>query len=71
MFHAACNNPFTRKQEYLGLFNTPEEAHLAWAERKLEHATSLAPSIQNDVAAAALISRYTERRMAAKLTCAV
>lgn len=68
-FHAACNNPFTRKQEYLGLFATPEEAHLAWAKRKMEHAVSLTRSMQCDVSRAALVKRYTERLRVATLTC--
>lgn len=35
-YHARCNNPISRKQEHLGLFDTPEEAHEAWKKRKRE-----------------------------------
>lgn len=60
-FHAACNNPFTRKQEYLGLFATPEEAHLAWATKKLDYALSLAKEQTDPRVSAALISRFTAK----------
>ena len=33
-YRAQCRNPFTGKNEYLGLFLTPEEAHEAWRKRK-------------------------------------
>ena len=39
---AQCNNPFTRKQESLGYFLTPEEAHEAWRKRKHELAQLVA-----------------------------
>lgn len=41
-FQASCNNPFTKSQKYLGLFNTPEEAHLAWKRYKHELALEYA-----------------------------
>ncbi len=44
-FRAQCRNPITRKGEYLGLFTTPEEAHLAWLKRKLELALELKPKM--------------------------
>ena len=34
-YQAYCQNPFTEKQEHLGYFSTPEEAHEAW--RKCKH----------------------------------
>ena len=43
-FQAICNDPFTGKQEYLGLFTDELEAHLAWKARKHEHACKLAES---------------------------
>jgi hypothetical protein len=59
-FIARCRNPFTRKQEHLGLFKTEQEAHNAWAKRKLELARELA-SIQTDPRVAkALINRYSK-----------
>ena len=44
-FRAQCRNPITRKGEHLGLFTTPEEAHLAWLKRKLELAIELKPKM--------------------------
>lgn len=48
-FHKRANkyssqvcNPFTGKQEHLGLFRCAEEAHLAWLARKKEIAIMLA-----------------------------
>lgn len=35
---ATCNNPFTKKLEHLGYYDSVEEAHLAWKIRKHEHA---------------------------------
>lgn len=42
-FQAKCRNQMTKKQEHLGYFTTPEEAHLAWRARKLELALELKP----------------------------
>ena len=42
-FRARCSNPFSRRQEFLGHFDTPEAAHLAWRARKLELALELKP----------------------------
>lgn len=58
MFMAQCNNPFTKTNEYLGLFICPEKAHLAWKARKHEHAIALSKT-QNDLKIkTALITRY-------------
>lgn len=58
-FKAQCSNPFTRKQEYLGLFTSEQGAHIAWLKRKSELAHELA-AIQTDPRVAkALIERYT------------
>jgi hypothetical protein len=59
-FMAYCRNPFTKKKEHLGYFKTEQEAHNAWAKRKLELARELA-SIQTDPRVAkALINRYSK-----------
>lgn len=59
-FQSHCRNPFTKKQEYLGLFTTEQEAHEAWRKRKLELAYELA-AIQTDPRVAkALIARYSK-----------
>jgi hypothetical protein len=46
-FQALCRNPFTKRQEYLGSFTCPNEAHEAWRKRKHEHACALA-DLQTD-----------------------
>ena len=59
-FQTRCCNPFTRKQEYLGLFTTELEAHLAWKTRKHELACQLADSeyVTDERLANALRTRY-------------
>lgn len=43
-FGATCKNPFKDKNitDYLGTFDTPEEAHIAWKTQKHKHACKLA-----------------------------
>lgn len=60
-FTAVCCNPRTGKQEHLGYFSHAEEAHLAWATKKLAHARSLAEGQTDPRVAAALISRFTAK----------
>ena len=43
-FLSRCCNPLTGKREYLGLFLTEIEAHLAWKKQKHEFACQLAES---------------------------
>lgn len=43
-YSASCCNPFTGKSDYLGVYDTPEEAHLAWRIRKRELANQLVNS---------------------------
>ena len=40
-FKSQCCNPFTKKQEYLGLFTCGQDAHEVWLNRKLELAYEL------------------------------
>ena len=54
-----CRNPFTKKQEYLGLFINEIEAHQTWLKRKLELAHLLAAEQTDIRVAKALIERYT------------
>lgn len=58
-FQAECNNPFTKKGEYLGLFTCELEAHQEWLKRKLELAHLLAAEQTDERVAKALIERYT------------
>lgn len=57
-FMSYCKNPFTGKKEYLGLFDSPEEAHLAWKRRKHELACIYADRQADPRVAEALRSRY-------------
>lgn len=64
-FAAQCNNPFTGKRGHIGYFDCPNEAHLAWATRKLEHAKVLAAKQTDPRVAKALIDRFTAKYEAA------
>lgn len=57
---AQCKNPITKKHEWLGYFDNPEDAHEAWRVRKLELAIELANSelVTDDRVKKALIARY-------------
>lgn len=44
-FRARCGNPVSKKFEHLGYFDTPEAAHAAWLNRKLEIALELKPKM--------------------------
>ena len=57
-FRSRCGNPFTGEQEYLGLFTCEQQAHEAWARRKLELAHLLAAEQPDHRVAKALIERY-------------
>lgn len=57
-FRSRCNNPFTKKQEYLGLFTCPNQAHIAWKARKHELACQLADIQTDQRLADALRERY-------------
>ena len=57
-FRSQCRNPFTKKEEYLGLFTSEELAHSAWKSRKHEIACQLAETQRDERVAAALRSRY-------------
>ena len=58
-FRASCGNPFTKKQENLGLFTCELEAHEKWAKRKLELAHELAAIQTDERVAKALVDRYS------------
>lgn len=53
-----CKNPFTKKQEHLGYFTCPDQAHLAWKKRKHELACQLADIQEDERVAEALRTRY-------------
>ena len=58
-FFARCNNPFTGKNEHLGYFLTPEEAHEAWRKRKHELAQLVANTESDPRVVEALKKRYS------------
>jgi len=62
-FRSSCCNPFTNKQEYLGLFTIEQEAHQEWLKRKLELAYELAEIQKDERVAKALINRYSNYKI--------
>ena len=58
-YQASCNNPFTGKQEYLGLYSTPEEAHEAWRKHKYDLAQRVADKESDPRVVEALRKRYS------------
>lgn len=60
-FQANCQNPFTKKQEYLGLFDCPHEAHKAWRKRKHELACQWADIQTDPLIAKALRERFLNK----------
>jgi hypothetical protein len=57
-FRSRCRNPFTKKEEYLGLFTDESLAHAAWLMRKNELANILAAQQNDSRVSAALSCRY-------------
>lgn len=58
-FKAQCKNHFTKKNEYLGLFTCPYEAHETWRKRKHELAQLVAATETNPRVVEALKKRYS------------
>ena len=58
-YRASCRNPFTRKNEHIGCFSTPEEAHEAWRKRKHELAQLVAATESDIRVVEALRNRYS------------
>lgn len=57
-FKASCRNQLTKEREYLGSFDDPNLAHLAWKKRKHELACQLAKQQSDPRVAKALRNRY-------------
>lgn len=57
-FMASCSNPFTKKRETIGYFDTEGEAHMAWRERKNRHANELAKTQSDPRVTDALVNKY-------------
>lgn len=66
-FKAQCRSVITRKQEHLGYFTTPEEAHQAWLSFKLEQAYLLASEQSDKRIAKALIDKYKNYEIEGKI----
>ena len=58
-YQALCQNLFTGKNEHLGYFSTPEEAHEAWRKRKHELAQLVAATESDPRVVEALKKRYS------------
>ncbi|AUR93375.1 DNA-binding domain protein [Vibrio phage 1.187.O._10N.286.49.F1] len=61
-FRAMCNNPFTKRNEHVGLYEEEIIAHLAWKKRKHELSYQLAHSnyVTDERVRQALLCRYSE-----------
>lgn len=59
-FKAECNNPLKGKKEYLGYYDTPEEAHQVYLEYKSKLAVQIANSdyVTDERVKQALLNRY-------------
>ena len=57
-YKSCCGNPFTGKQEYLGVFATELEAHKAWQSKKHEFALKLADTQLDTRVVEVLRQRY-------------
>ena len=58
-YQALCQNIFTGKNEHLGYFSTPEEAHEVWRKRKHELAQLVAATESDPRVVEALKKRYS------------
>ena len=58
-YRALCRNPFSGKQEHLGYFSTPEEAHEAWRKCKHDLAQRVAAKESDPRVVEALRKRYS------------
>jgi hypothetical protein len=56
LFKSCCRNPLTGKQDYLGVYTSEIEAHLAWRERKSELAYELAMTQDREEVKQALLN---------------
>lgn len=57
-FESRCNNPFTKKTEYLGAFDDELDAHNAWKIKKHHFSCLLAETVSDERVAKALRVRY-------------
>lgn len=59
-YTATCSDPFKRSTGYVGIYPTPEEAHLAWKARKHQYAVELAECtcVMDERVRQVLLTRY-------------
>ena len=57
---AYCRNPISKKKEYIGSYDCPKKAHLAWKAKKHQHACMLASTQKDERIIHALKTRYLE-----------
>jgi hypothetical protein len=57
-FEARCSNPFSEKDDYLGVFDNELDAHNAWKSRKHHYACIFAEMATDERVAKALRIRY-------------
>lgn len=57
-FRASCSNPWSKKNEDLGVFQNPEDAHKAWKARKHQHACAYSWLQDDERVAKALRIRF-------------
>ena len=58
-YGAKCGNPFSGKQEHLGYYSTPKEAHESWRKRKHELSQLVAATESDPRVVEALRKRYS------------
>lgn len=58
-YQARCSNPFTKKSDFLGYFDSEIDAHNEWKRRKLELAYAVSEAQTDKRISAALIARYS------------
>lgn len=59
-FLSSCSNPFTKKREHLGYFDSEDDAHKAWLSRKNELSISLAKQQTDERAKHSLLTKYNK-----------
>jgi 3-methyladenine DNA glycosylase AlkC len=58
-YQVRCNNPFLKKEEHLGRYETEIQAHLVWKRKKHEHARRLASICSDERVADRLRTMYS------------
>lgn len=67
---ARCCNPYNTARDYIGVFDCPDKAHMAWAAKKLEYAKLIAAEMADEHVALAIVHRFEQVYERAWRTCA-